>query len=344
MKNFAVASRRRRWAAALVGPFVVTAFAISASAAAAQTATGSTQVETESADGVPVLNGRVVYDGVGVPNTPVALHRITSNESGEIASTTTDSVGRFAFPLEPVSGASFTVYFATTEHLSVRFFGNPLHPDSAAAFEYLLPVYDTTSVLTEPIRFASRDIFMEPDLLGGWEVLEILRIVNPTTMAYVGTGGLGPWEFRLPEGASDFQVGQADVLPHELSWVDDRVLHLTPVTPGMREAFISYRLPRGPASATLSVGEPTDTLNLYVRDDSHLTSIAGLQTTRSIAADGQNYIQYSGLGLEPGAAVNLVWSRAEGPPVDPRLAAVLITVVLLGIGVFAAIRNRSQPV
>ncbi len=332
------------WAAALLGPLAIVCLALSPAAATAQAESVTTQVETELADDVPVLNGRVVYGDVGVPNTVVELHRITPFDSGEIASTTTDTVGRFAFPLEPVPGASFTVYFATTEHLSVRFFGNPMHPDSAAAFEYLLPVYDTTSVLAEPIRFASRDLFMEPDLLGGWEVLEILRIVNPTTMAYVGTGGLGPWEFHLPEGASDFQVGQADVLPHELSWVDDRVLHLTPVTPGTREAFISYRLPRGPAAAALQVSEPTDTLNLYVRDNSHLTSIAGLQTTRTITAEGQDYIQYSGIGLEPGAVIALAWSRAEGPPIDPRLAAVLITVLLLGVGLIAAIRNRSQPV
>jgi hypothetical protein len=336
VKNFVVASLVGGRAAVMSGPLLIVLLALLSTTAAAQAG-------TESTDDVPVLDGRVVYDGSGVPNVPVALHRITPTESGEIAATTTDDDGRFTFPLEPIPGASFTVYFATTEYLSVRFFGNPLHPDSASAIEYLLPVYDTTSTLIEPIRFASRDMFMEPDLLGGWEVLEILRISNPTSMAYVGTGGLGPWEFRLPEGATDFQVGQADVLPHELSWVDDRVLHLTPVTPGTREAFISYRLPRGPATSTLRVGEPTDTLNLYVREDSHLSSIAGLQTTRSINADGQNYIQYSGLALEPGAAVTLTWTRPEGPPVDPRLAAVLITVVLLGIGLVASMRNRGRP-
>jgi 5-hydroxyisourate hydrolase-like protein (transthyretin family) len=289
-----------------------------------------------------ILTGRVVHEGTGVPGNPVALHRITSLESGEVATTTTDEDGFFQFPLQPAQGTTFTVYFATTDYLSVKFFGQPLHPDSAANVEYVLPVYDTTSVLPEPIKFAARDIFMIGDQIGGWEVLEILKIVNPTNLAYVGTEGMGPWEFRLPEGATDFQVGQADVLPHELSWIEDRVLHVTPVTPGSREAFISYRLPRGPAESTLFVGEPTDTLSVYVRQPSHLTAISGLVTTRRVSAEGEEFLQYSGLGIEPGAEVTLAWSRGEGPPVDPVIAAVALTVLLLGVGVIAAIRNRDQ--
>ncbi len=291
-----------------------------------------------------ILFGRVVHDGVGVPGNPVALHRITPQESGEIASTTTDENGAFAFPLEPVPGASFTVYFATADYQSVRFFGHPLHPDSAAVAEYILPVFDTTSVLAEPIRLAARDIFMIGDEIGGWEVLEILKIVNPTDRALVGTGGLGPWEFGIPEGATDFQVGQADVLPHELSWVGDRVLHLTPVTPGTREAFISYRLPRGPRRSTLLIGEETDTLNVFVRQPSHLTAITGLTEARRVNAEGEEFLQYTALGLGPGAAVSLQWSRGQGPPVDPVLAAIAITLVLLAAGATAAARNRRpQP-
>ncbi len=309
---------------------VTTIFAVTP--AAAQNAGG---------EPVPELRGRVVHDGVGVPSAPVALHRITSIESGEIAGTVTDSAGGFHFPLEPVTGAAFTVYFVTADFASVRFFGEPLHPDSAAAREYVLAVHDTASVLPEPIRFASRDIFMVGDLLGGWEVLEILRIFNPTDLAFVGSEGIGPWEFRIPDAATDFQVGEADVMPHELSWVDDRVLHLTPVTPGTREAFISYRLPRGPASTALQIGEPTDTLNVFVREPSHLTSISGLQTTSRLAVEGENFIRYSGVNLQPGAVVEITWRRAEGPPVDPRLAAVVVTVALLALGIFAAIRNRA---
>lgn len=290
---------------------------------------------------VPELHGRIVLGGNGVPDAPVALHRITSLESGEIAGTVTDSAGRFRFPLEVVPGSSFTVYFVTADYNSVRFFGQPLHPDSAASSEYVLPVYDTTSVLTDPIRFAARDIFMVADLLGGWEVLEILRILNPTNLAYVGRDGIGPWEFRIPEGATDFQVGEAAVMPHELSWVGDRVLHLTPVTPGMREAFISYRLPRGPASARLAIGEPTDTLNVFVRQPSHLTAIAGLQTTRRIDVEGESFLQYGGVDLQPGSTLEITWGRPEGPPVDPRLAAIVVTLAILAFGIFAAIRNRG---
>jgi hypothetical protein len=269
------------------------------------------------------------------------LHRITSAESGEIGQTVTDSSGAFRFPLQPLQGAAFTVFFVTADYKSVRFFGKPLHPDSAAAHEYILPVFDTTSVLSEPIRFSSRDVFMVADLLGGWEVLEILHILNPTSYAYVGREGMGPWEFRIPENATEFQVGEAEVMPHELGWADNRVLHLTPVVPGVREAFISYRLPPGPARAAIPIGEPTDSLNVFVREPSHLGSVSGLQTTRRLTVEGEDFLEYSGFDLQPGASVVIEWGRLDGPSVDPRVAAVVVTLVFLGLGIFAAIRNGS---
>src|SRR5690606_22853948 len=119
-------------------------------------------------------------------------------------------------------------------------------------------------------------------------------------------------------------------------------LHVTPVTPGTREAFISYRLPSGPAESTLQIGEPTDTLNVFVRQPSHLTAISGLTTTRRVSAEGEEFLQYSGLGLQPGGAVTFSWSRGQGPPVDPVITAVVLTVLLLAIGTFAALRNRNQ--
>jgi len=299
-------------------------------------------VAAQVADPPPsVLSGRVVLGGQGIPSNPVTLHRITPQESGEVDATVTDSTGAFSFTVAPVAGAEFTVYFATADYLSVRFFGQPLHPDSAGAGEYLLTVYDTASVLPEPVRVTSRDIVMFGELTGGWEVLEVLRVFNPTRFAFVAGDGMPPWEFRLPEDAYDFQVGEGDVLPHELSWMEDRVLQLTPVTPGVREIYVSYRLPRGPSRSVLQIGEPTDTLNIFVRQPSHLSAVSGLETTRMIDSEGEQFLQYGGLALAPGASIVLEWNRLQGAPIDPVLAAVILTLLLLGAGVVAAVRYRS---
>jgi hypothetical protein len=119
------------------------------------------------------------------------------------------------------------------------------------------------------------------------------------------------------------------------------VLLLTPVIPGARDLFIRYRIPARPAEATFQLPAEVDTLNLFVQQPSHLTSIEGLSSTRMVEAEGQQFLQYSGFDIAPGTNINLTWSAGDAPPVDPRVAAVIVTVLLLIAGVWAAVRNKS---
>lgn len=293
----------------------------------------------EAAD---TLVGRVVLEGRPVAGAPVVLHRVTSDASGEVASSVTNAQGAFRFPLEQVEGVAFNVYFVTAEHLAVRYFGRPIHPTEAAA-DYAVTVFDTTSVLPEPLRVTRRDVVMIPERSGSWEVNEVVRIRNSSDLALVGAGGGASWEFRIPPGAIDFEAGEGDIFPHEISRMDDRVLLLTPVTPGERDLYIRYRMPARPGSVDLPVEQPTDTLNLFVRQPSHLSGVVGLSTTRMIDAEGEQFLQYGGTDLLPGSHIGLQWRRS-GSPIDPVIAAVAVTLLLLAAGVGAAVRNRrSRP-
>jgi hypothetical protein len=286
------------------------------------------------------LEGQVLRYGQPVPGVPVTLHRVTSEGSGEVAFTSTGADGNFRFPLDRVEGAAFTVFFVTAEFQSVRYFGPPLHPD-APRDEYVVQVFDTASTLPEPPRVVRRDIVMIPEAAGSWEVNEIVTISNPTRVALVSPAGTPTWELRIPEAATDFQAGEGDILPHEISFMGNRVMLLTPLIPGERDLFIRYRLPASPAGSRVPIEEPTDTFNLYVRQPSHLTSVVGLETTRMIQAEGEQFLQYGGLDLPPGSGVALQWTRTA-PPVDPIVAAVSVTVLLLAIGLAMAWRNRAD--
>jgi 5-hydroxyisourate hydrolase-like protein (transthyretin family) len=288
------------------------------------------------------LEGQVLRYGQPVPGVPVTLHRVTSEGSGEVAYTNTDAEGSFRFPLDRVEGAAFTVFFATAEFQTVRYFGPPLHPD-AQREEYVVQVFDAASTLPEPPRVVRRDIVMIPEAAGSWEVNEIVTVSNPTRVALVSPTGTPTWELRIPEAATDFQAGEGDILPHEISFMGNRVLLLTPLIPGERDLFIRYRLPASPAGSRVPIEEPTDTFNLYIRQPSHLTSVVGLQTTRMIEAEGEQFLQYGGIDLPAGSGVGLQWTRTA-PPIDPIVAAVSVTVLLLAIGLAMAWRNRaSEP-
>lgn len=287
------------------------------------------------------LVGQVVHDGQPLAEVPVVLHRVTPDEAAPWAQTVTDEAGTFRFPLVAVPGAEFTLFFVTADYLSVRYFGHPINPDQPPASDYVVAVYDTTSTVTEPIRVVRRDMVMIPETMGSWQVNEIIRIQNPGNRALVATTpGMPAWRLSVPEGAAEFQVGQGEILPHEVSVVEGEVLLLAPVTPGARDLFIGYRLPANPGSASLPITEPTDTVNIFVRQPSHLTAVEGLPTASMVDAEGEQYLQYSGFDFPAGEEIRLEWTETEGLPVDPIVAAVSATLLLLGVGAWAAIRNR----
>lgn len=285
------------------------------------------------------LRGQVVLGGAPVGGVHVSLHRITSEASGAVAVAMTDPAGRFEFSREVDEATAFQFYFVTAEHNSVTFFGPFVRPDEDPT-EYLVAVYDTAAVPPEPLRVAARHIVLMPEAGGSWEVNEIIAISNPTSVAIVPDGDAAAFELHLPEGVTDFEVGPGDVLPHEIAFMGGRLLHLTPVIPGSRDIFIRYRLPQNASPTSLAILEPTDTLNIYVRQPSHLTGISGIQSQRMIDVDGQRYLQYSSADLVTGTTIELRWSR-PGPPVDPVMAAVTLSLILLGLAAVVAARNRS---
>lgn len=285
------------------------------------------------------LQGRVVFGAQPQSGIPVTLHRVTPDASGEIATTSTGADGTFAFPLEPVQGARFNVFFVTAEYLSVRYFGDPVHLDQPRG-AYTLAVFDTTSTLPEPVRVNRRDLVMLPQENDSWEVNEIISILNTGDRALVSASGLPTLEIPIPERAADFQAGEGDILPHEVSFMENRILLLTPVIPGRRDLFVRYRIPAQPASAAVPVEQPTDTFNLYVQQPSHLSSVEGLATAQMISVEGEQFLQYGGMDLPSGARISLQWRG--GPPVDPVTAAVGVTLALLAAGAWVATRNRPS--
>jgi hypothetical protein len=90
------------------------------------------------------LTGRVVRGGAGVPGTPVELHRVSRDASGQLAEATTGPDGAFRFTLPAPAEGAFNVYFATATVDGVRYFGPALHGGEEEQ-GYTVQAYDTTS-------------------------------------------------------------------------------------------------------------------------------------------------------------------------------------------------------
>ena len=291
------------------------------------------------------LTGRVVKGGAPQPGVAVELHRISTSNRGVTSRATTGADGTFRLPLPPAdTAAGFAVVFATASVDGVRYFGPALHPgDRPAGYE--IAVHDTTSAagVADSVRVSRRDVFLIPQMNGGWEVAEVVRIRNPAGRTLVPVEGKPIVGMEIPPAADEFQAGEgADSLAGAgLVRMGTRVWLTEPLVPGDRDLFFRYRLPARRGQTAVPVGHPTDTLNVYVREPGPAVRVAGLTDMDPLEAEGERFARYGGTALVPGARVSFAAAdaRAGGAPVDPRAAALAVAAVILAAGAFLAIRR-----
>lgn len=289
------------------------------------------------------LEGRVRMGEKGVSGVPVELHRVTRDSAGVVQRGTTGPDGAFTFTLPPPEEGGFSVLFGTAEFRGVRYFGAPIHSSEPLA-GYTVEVHDTLSASAAPgaVRVVRRDLILLPEEDGSAEANEIVRIRNTAERTLVpGARGFS-WAFHLPEGAAAFEVGEGQLSSESVKRMGDRVLLTASLPPGEHEVFVRYRLGREARRTALPLAPGTDSLNLFVRQPSAELTVAALPAPSAVRVDRETFLRFSGAGLEGTPEVVLEWDRAAPPPVDPRVAAVVVTGLLLAAGAGVAARRREK--
>lgn len=288
------------------------------------------------------LVGSVVAESRPVAGTPVTLHRVTPSASGPVVTRETDSAGRFRFTIPPADTSRFNVYFTTVEYLGVRYFGAPIHPGEVQP-AYSIEVFDTVSGpgAAGAIKVARRDLIVLPEGDLGWTVNEIVRVVNTGQRTVVSAGGMPTWEATVPEGAVDLEASEGQVAAADVQLMGNRVLYMGSLLPGAREIILRYRLPDTLREAALRFGSPTDTANLYVRQPAPDLEVEGLESRGEITFQGESFVRYGGSDLPADARIDLAWSQLSSP-IDPVLAGVAAAVLVLLVGVWAAVRGSRD--
>ncbi|HEX7240195.1 MAG TPA: hypothetical protein VF263_08015 [Longimicrobiaceae bacterium] len=289
------------------------------------------------------LRGTVALGKAGVEGVPVTLHRVARDTSGAVATAVTGPGGAFDLPLaRGAEGEGFSVFFVTAEFRGVRYFGPPIHPDDAPA-AYAVPVYDTVSAAAAAgrVRLAKRDVVIIPEEDGGAEVNEVIRLGNSADRTVVVGSGSSVWEFRLPEGVAAFEVGESDITPQEVVRRGDRVLVTAPLPPGERDLFVRYRLRRGATRTVFPLPSRPDSMSLFVRQPSVEVRVPGFSAPVAVETEGETYLRFT--AAAPAAReVVMEWKRAGPPPVDPRIAAAVVTGLVLTAGAGLALRRSPR--
>ncbi len=304
-------------------------------------ASSATAQAVASLPGERRLHGRVLKEGQGQAGVEILLHRVARDTAGVIATTTSGQGGEFRLQVPAVASDGFHVYFTTADYLGVRYFGPALHPTDPWE-GYTVQVYDTaTAQPTHRLRIARRDVVLLPDGERGWEINEVVQIRNEEERTLVAAIGVPTWELRLPEGAGACEVGEGEIAPADVFRMGERVLVSAPLPPGSRELFMRYRVASGAARLRLPVSYPTSLFQLFVRQPAPQVNVVGLTGGDPLALENESFLRFRGADLPAERSVLVEWTAAAGPAVDPRLAAVVLTLVLLTIAAGMAMTRRS---
>lgn len=284
---------------------------------------------------VPILEGQVKAGPDPLPGAMVVLHQVSDEVSGEIDSIQAGPDGEFqlSLPRMPDHGVSSEIFFASVRHQGLLYFGaaitTPLQLDSL----YLIQAYDTISVPTGGVRLpiSARNLFLTKRE-EGWDATDFfqLRQEGEGTLYSPEEGTI--WQYPLPEGIQDFEVGQADLSPDAVRFEGGNLTVYSPIPPGERFFLVRYQIP----TEDFSVPMPglTEHMEVLVRDPGPRAEFPPLLPSTPVELEpGNIFNRFEGDNLRDSE----LRARVLPNPFEFRAEwmGLILAAILGGVGVFA---------
>ncbi|HEX9885692.1 MAG TPA: hypothetical protein VGA70_04350, partial [Longimicrobiales bacterium] len=287
------------------------------------------------------MEGQVVRSGEGFPGAMVTLHRVGQGDSGEVDSVSAGGEGRFAFdlPTVPDPGGRGEIYFASVRYRDILYFGAAIHQAVQLDTLYAIHVYDTVSAPPggAPLQVVIRYLVAEA-VADGWQVTDLWRVRNEDDRTLVPRGEGAVWQYPLPVDARSFELGTGDLPPEQARLVDGAFRVTAPIPPGDRQFMVRYVL--DDLHFTLPLPGLTGQMELLIREPAPDLEVAGLAAVGSVEIDpGTPYRRYTGSGLRDATLVLAAGAGYTPPPTG--VLAVVMALVLAGVGTWAAMRRRA---
>lgn len=260
----------------------------------------------------------------------MSLHRVSSTEAGEIASSVASADGSFSFQLPSVPGRGDEVYFVSTRHQGILYFGAAVSDMASADSVHTLIVYDTVGAPQAGFDFEihGRNIFIE-EFEDGWRVTDVFDLHNEGDRTVVATPDGAVWSYPLMEGASNVELGDGDLSPDVWSFENGRVVTRAPVPPGSRSYIFRYQTP---ALASLPLTGVTQRIDVLVREPAASFSAIGLQLEDPVELEpGSTFRRYA--ALTP-AATTIEFTASDvsqGLPLGPMVVGIALVLGMLGV-------------
>jgi hypothetical protein len=280
----------------------------------------------------------------------VVVHRIASDPSGRVSggpldSARTTATGDFEIRY-PYTGDSAT-YIALTNYEGISYISAPLTLPRVTGDDAAIMVFDTTSP-PYPIRVAGRHFVLSNPLPNGdRRIIEVLELMNDSTMTVIGSAANPVFRAMLPPDAAEFQMNpMGDISPDNVARTANGVDVFAPISPGMRQLSFTYTLPPRAFPLSVPLLDSGEVLEVLVQEPGAIINGAGLTETAPIFQEGQNYRRLLSTSVGTNAVLQIQVPRVTSAVVRKAVMAVaaVFGVALLAVLAFIALRGRRRPV
>lgn len=300
----------------------------------------------DDATGPRSVDGRVVRVGAHgpapLPGAMVTLHRVGSDTAGPIDSMRTGRDGHYRFRFRPF-GSPSALYFVSAMYDGIAYFTPPLRGAAVSGDDAEITVFDTTSGPV-PLHVRGHHVIVAAaDQQRQREVIEVFEISNDSTLTRLAGDTTPVFSAVLPDGATQFRVGEGDIAAQAVTNREGRVEVYAPFAPGLKQLSYSYLLPAKSFPLVLPVDRQTDVLEVLVEDPRAQVSGARLAAVNPVNVDGRSFSRFLGQEV-PEASVARI--DVPAPPKVSRTTYVYgVVVALIAAMLFALARAafRRRP-
>jgi hypothetical protein len=290
---------------------------------------------------VPFLRGEVRIGEAPLTEGFVVLHQVSAESSGEVDSVRVGPDGSFQIrlPHVPDHTSRPEIFFVSVRYRDLLYFGEAVTEAAQLDTLYLIQAYDTLSVPPggAEIPLSARNLFLEKAEVG-WIATDLFNLRQEGDRTLYSPEERVVWAYPLPESATDFQVGQADMAPDAIRFANGRLEVYSPLPPGERYLMVRYSIPEN--NFVLPLPGTTDRMEILVREPAPSVEFQPLALSSPVELDpGNVFRRYAADNLRD---MEVVATLASEPWSLPAEWLGLAVAALLGAAGIFGYRRRGM--
>ena len=295
-----------------------------------------------------LAEGRIMRAAESGRPVPVAgewivLHRVGTDRAAPLDSLRSGRDGRFRFRYAR-SGDPQALYFVSARYEGIAYFSPPLRADTVRGEDADIIVYATTTD-TSALRTQGRHLVLSAARGADREIAEVFELENSATRTIVAKDSTTPlWSIGLPDEARNPAVAPGDVTAAAVVFRGGRAQLYAPLSPGVRQLVITYRLPISSTSVSVPVERDLAVLEVLLEEPRATVEGAGLREVPPAAIEDRQFHRFLAQDA-PATAVVRVTLPAPVSRNSPalRILGAAVAVVMMGALATWTLRRRRSP-